>query len=282
VLPPVTGSPQAVADTFNLYKRYQIKVNFTTRPYTILPDDQVPIKTGTWWPDDVLRTTPATSFTYAAEWLRYTDWYVEPRFETIQGSQGGFQFHSAGGAPVDGSPFTSPPWMYLPDSIVKLVWSQVPLRLITSPNSYIARRGWQGRVNQNDWYNWPAGSLLYLNYNVRRYNQPSTKTQTQTDLNGNTWTSYSKLCDVEFTFLFTSRTMTGSLSADPKYGNWVAKGHNLQPWFGPPNTATSKPGFYYATAIDGSAPADDTKWRPAWASAPFECLLSDCDVAGGP
>lgn len=269
VVPPITGNPQAIADKFNLYKRYQIKTNFGTRNYTILPDEQVSNQSGSWFPKGTLASSSPTSFTYAPEWIRYTDYEVVPQNNTIQGQTGSFTFR--GGTP-DGKVFTSPPWMYLPDSVIKFTWYQVPYRYITSENSYIANRGWLGCVNQNDWYNWEAGHLLYLSYNVKKYSQPTLRTQTTEDYNGNSWTSYSKLCDIEFTFLYTSRTPNFT-PPDPDQGNWVYAGHNLLPYF-------PTRGFYIATAGQKSDGPD--KWIPAWDSAPFECLFSDPDAEGGP
>lgn len=263
---PVPGNPPPLCTEFALYKDYLAKVGFATRPYNVLDNDQIPVIEGEWYPD---YSDTAFEFNYAAEWIRYTDWTITPQNNTIQGQTGAMRFPTLPGTPT----FTSPPWMYLPDGILTFTWYQVPYRYVTSQKSYIANRNWRGRINQNDWYNWKAGSLLYLNYAVKKYNQPNGEVETQTDWDFNYWTQFAKLCDIEFTFLYTDRT-PGSTPPTPFYNNWVAAGHNLLPYL-PTRT------FEYATSFNLNAPSDQSEWVPPWASFPFEILFSDPDAPGG-
>jgi hypothetical protein len=277
VLPPITGNPQAITDTFFLYPYYQFAVTFSTLPYTVLPDDQVNVSSGSWYADGA---TSTTSFEYATEWMRYTDYSLTPQNNNISGSVGAFTFKALASTPI----FTNPPFMYLPDAILSFTWYQVPYRFITSSNSYIANKGWLGRINQNDWYNWPAGSLLYLNYEVNKYTQPSLETQAVSDLDGDSWNSYAKTCDIKFTFLYTNRK-AGTTPAAPFYGNWIAKGHNLQPYL-PTRTFEYATAFLNAGTVNAfghtsTGPADEQCWAPMWNSFPLEILFSDPDVGGG-
>jgi hypothetical protein len=180
--------------------------------------------------------------------------------------------------------------MWLPDQILKVKWYQAPYRFITSTNSYIAgsaARNWRGRVNQNPWWNWRAGSLMYMGYSVTKYSPPFNEVGSypsyvprSTDpLNVGTVIHYERLCDIELTFLLTNRYRSGSLGAGISNGNYVAAGHNLLP-----NLADNN--FYYGTRTplnaDGTSGTPSVQNPPAWYSFPLEALFSDPDASNGP
>jgi len=161
----------------------------------------------------------------------------------------------------------------------------VPYRYVTSSNSYIAggpNRNWRGRVNQNPWWNWPAGSLLYMGYEVKKYSPPFNDIGTYPSylpINGSlsnvgSIIGYERLCDIELTFLLTQRYMSGSLGASITNGNYVAAGHNLLM-----NLADGK--FYYATRPDLTG-TNSVQNPPAWFSFPAEVLFTDPDAGTGP
>lgn len=283
----IPGGARPISD-FLCYGHYDFKVDFSTRNYPMLPDLFFAPKRGTYAPpppsSSVTASTapaqPATiNFQYAPEWGRFCDWEYTPQNNSIQAQSGQFRFSRRG--KKDGPVFNSPPWMYLPDLTLKIVLFQVPYRWITSSKSYIARPQWVGRINQNDWWNWRAGSLLYQGFNVKRFTPPFNDVEYYKDLTGSTYAAFAKLCDVELLFTFTGRKAFTSQEGppDPYFTNWVAAGHNLQPFFG--NVDGFTPGFHYVRGEDTGNPNQEWKWVPPWSSFPVEALFSDPDAAGG-
>ena len=116
----------------------------------------------------------------------------------------------------------------------------MPYRYLTSVNSYLNYYG--GYINQNAWMNWKPGELLYMGYKPIRYTPPvQGLVQLNTGSSGYV-NSSEKWCDIELTFLRTSRKLS---NAAEKYGslrngNWIQAGHNLLPWAGDRK-------FHYAT-----------------------------------
>lgn len=285
-----TPAPMEILDApaisdFRQYLKYRIGVEFTgPRTYAIANNSAISNQSGSW-------TTPAKitqSYTWAPEFLRYTDFDLAPQDNTIQGQQGDMSLYKNGSY----IPFTSPPWMWLPDSILRITWYQVPFRFILSPNSYIAASPWRGRVNQNYMWFWPPGWLLYLGYNVKKYAPPTGFTQTvQTNPNAvppeqprYSYFNYAQLCDIELSFLVTNRYLRNSIGFAPDNANYVTglradgatqgAGHNLLP-----DLTTNQ--FFYGTRNDASG-NPSTNNPPAWLSAPLEVLFSDPDSGGGP
>ncbi len=249
---------------FALYDQYWITVKYTPRPYPVLPDSEITVdQTGSWINDS---GAPET-YNFANEWIRYTDFDIVPSFEAITAQQGRMAFSSASSPPND-IVFSAMPKMYLPNSILKFRWYQIPFRYITSPNSYITGvtegRSWLGRINQNEWNGYDVGSLLYLGYSYKKYTPPIQSIDYSTGQ-----PSWEKLCDIEFTFLLTSRNPIGAgPSMPPTNGNYLVAGHNLQPWI-----AGDRKYYYAQTAT--SSPV------PAWLSFPMELLFFDPDVPNG-
>lgn len=264
---------------FLQYNKYRIGIEFTgPRTYAMLGNEFITQQSSTW-------TRPNGSpqvYSWSPEFLRYTDVDFIPQDNTIQGSQGEMSIYKNGSL----VPFTSPPWMWLPDWILKITWYQVPFRFILSSNSYIAASPWRGRVNQNYMWFWPPGWLLYLGYNVKKYAPPTGFTQTisSTTSGAFTYANYAQLCDIELNFLITNRQLRNSPGFATGNNNYVlglkadgvsqGAGHNLLP-----DVVSGQ--FYYATRNDSSGNAAVTN-PPAWLSAPLEVLFSDPDSGGGP
>jgi hypothetical protein len=285
VAPTQPGNPsigsRPMADYLQ-YSQYELMVEFASRPYPLVPNDAITASyTGKWF----ARDGSANTFTYSPEWARYCDYDLTPTDNTVQGHQGGFCLHSVT-AIGSKTAFNNPPWMWLPDQYLKVRWYQVPYRFITSNNSYIVPtegRNWRGRINQNPWWKWPAGSLLYMGYSVTKYTPPTLEVgstpsfvpTSSSPTNTGTILNYERLCDVELTFLLTTRTIgSTSLGATVTNKNYVQKGHNLLP-----NLADSK--FYYATRTPPLG-TESVQNPPAWFSFPLEAMFTDPDVAGGP
>jgi hypothetical protein len=270
--PFITGTPPQ--SSFALYPSYDVKLQFSPCTYAVLPDSAIDTTTGTWYDFD----GNTRQFQYANEWMRYTDFIEVPQGEFLtanQSGQGGMKFRATDGAPgagvANGSTFVGQPRIYMPNSILKFTWFQVPYRYAISANSYLSK--YRGYINQNPWYNWQAGELLYLNYCATRYTPPVQTTMVWNDPNSlfsQSGFSQAKMCDIELTFLVTKRTPTAAPT--PANKNYIAAGHNCQPWMYNRN-------FYYATSVEaGVDPNDNTLGVPCFKSIPMEILLSDPDA----
>jgi len=245
---------------YALYEDYWFTVEFTPRPYPVGLDEDISVASGSWYDEG----GTSRSFQYAKEWLRYTDYEYVPQFDNVSAQQGQMVFESTDAANKKG--FLGSPRMFLPNQILKFWWFQVPYRYVTSANSYITK--WVGRINQNAWYNWKPGQLLYLSYSPKRYSPPI---PLEDDFWEGSFLTTQKLCNIEFTFLYTNRPAT-ALAAAPTNRHYVQAGHNLLPWF-----QTRK--FYYAKSVASTAlgiPGD----IPANLSFPIELLFTDPDAAG--
>lgn len=249
---------------FAFYDWYEFMVEFAPRAYRITSDANIPMLNGSWYDD----TGNQQQFEYFPEWLRYTDWEYVPAFEALK-AQGG-QYVFKGSSCASGRSYIAMPRMYLPNMILKFRWYQVPYRYIYSANSYLDR--WIGRINQNDWYEWEAGELLYLGFNAKRYTPPIPNK----DAIFPGAISAEKLCDIELSFLRTKRTASDLLTA-PSNQNFIQKGHNLLPWL-----VDRK--FHYAQTnpeIDPSQVCTTPSPTPSFFSFPLEVMFTDPDSTAG-
>ena len=245
---------RAVTPLFSLYPKYNLQLEFAPRMYAVLPDNAVKSVTttpanftagqlGSWYDQAGAQQT----FTYVNEWVRFTDFEIMPQQDFITAQVGAGMIFRATGS-VNGNVFVGMPRIYIPNRILKIIWYMVPYRYVTSANSYLNK--YIGQINQNDWWNWKAGELLYLNYNPTRYQPPVPKTELHPwvplfpGLGGPKTVSQAKLVDLELIFLLTKRTATDAPT--PFNGNYVAKGHNLLPWY-------KDRKFHYATTADDPA-----------------------------
>jgi hypothetical protein len=259
-----TADPQSYIPRFANYTNANITLEFTPRPFAVLPDTGVTLQSSQWFQPITGGGTSPASFEYAPEWLRYLDIEYIPQFDSVTNQQGQFTFQSVLNVKnTNNSPFTTPITQFLPNQIVKMWWFNVPLRLITSANSFFPR--WLGRINQNAFppvaatsnYQFPPGSLLLLSYTGHRFTPPYQLLPNDTSV---------KLCNIEIVFLYTTRKApAGDLPAAPANGNYITAGHNLHPAL-----ATDRM-FHYASTQDPPPRV------PYWLSAPFEALFTDCD-----
>lgn len=251
------------------YPTYSFNVNFLKPPYGLLNDEKINVRTGQhYFADD---GSTVSNVTYAEEWKRFTFYPVDPQFNYVTATAGQMVFrNNAGGDPdPNGKLFRGMPRIALPDYLVRFQWFEVPYRYVISQNSNLNK--FQGRLNQNSWYNWPVGALLYLGYRVTDIYSPPVVAMNPVAGGGagaSLVADEDKLCDLEFNFLATKRTVNGA--PVPAQGNWISAGHNLLPWL-------MNKKFHYATVrppgVDNSA-----KWMPSWLSFPFELLFTDPDL----
>jgi hypothetical protein len=265
-IPSDGGQQAAVAQleapslyAFQRFTRYEITLEFNQVPYSILSNDRISTARVTWYDTD----GSTVDSRYATEYDRYCDWEYEPGAEYITAQQGQMVFNVNGGAAPDGYAFAGQPRLLLNQSLIRFRWMMVPWSFVTSANSWITNR--VAHVNQLQFMTWPAGSLLYVGAAIKRYTPifPSVVATT-----GDTVSfSLDKLCDIEFRFLYTKRTR----AADPATltnNNWVAQGHNLQPWYG-------DNGYYMAQTLKAGV-----KGPPTYPSFPFQLLLTNPDLEG--
>lgn len=265
----VTADP--ISNYWGLYPEYQYTIEFGPFPYSIVDNGSIRsnVSSSNAYDD------AGTLYTYgwSPEWLRYTNWIPTPKFDSISYQYGQMKFRTAVGFdPANGQVFTGFPKLFLPDQMIKFFWKSVPLRYITSPYSFLNR--FAGRINQQKFYNWGAGTLLYLGYNPEVYTPPVPKA-TPINQAGISTSAYSvdKLLDLELQFLLTTRVSHDAppqSSVSAGNGNFIVAGHNLLPWFGDRQ-------FHYATTDDGLPPFTATQ-IPSWLSVPFELLFTDPDV----
>lgn len=290
---PGKGSP--IIPDFPLYGAYHYRVNFSPRPYNVWQNKDIEINRGGLYytkndtgqpPPGSPTPDPAVKFKFATEWHRFTTWDIVPTNQFIHAQQGQMKFRASGvggGVPPDNFPFQDSPKLYLPDSMLKVRWYEVPYRYMTSPNSFL--RKFVGHINQNDFSDgptlrgtkpqYPAGSLLYLGANPLRIYTPPIPDEGLLAFNFSNGFVRSRLCDLELNFLYTARTRGTETGNTPNFNainrNWIVAGHNLLPWL-----TTRK--YYYATSYDPNNENDKSKWFPMYNSFPFELLFTDPDA----
>ena len=298
---------------FALFDQYEATVNFGPPDYYLFQDEDIPIyntasNQGYYWPYSLPSNTlpkGGLPFYYCPEWYRFTDYIEEPIDNNITGRQGMTQFWAPGLngtgnlAKVDGAQFSDMPKQYLPDAIVRFQWLQVPYRYVTSPNSFLKR--YKGFINQNPFPPdlppgvgampvYQPGELQYLSFKAKKYTRPPIRITTDPNnifsayLNNPNFMGYSKLCDIELTFLATRRAYPNRNETPPipNNFNYVVGGHNLMP-------ATSLDRlFHYAQTVWAAAGnpsafnVNDPRSRPFLYSAPLELLWMDPDALQPP
>ena len=252
-------------DTFQGYARYRLTCEFLPRPYAILSDRSVIVSLVSTAND----AGTSNDVTVAQEWVRYLDVISEYKGELITAQQGMNAFWTNDTLLPNGKTAPGFPRIYLPNGEVIMRWYQVPERYVSSRNSNLKKYG--GRVNQVAWDQWEAGELLYKGYRQKRYTPPVLWSNLPGP-NDATIFGVEKLVDLEIVFEETARTIGKAYT--PSNNNWVANGHNLQPYL--PDYK-----FYYS----GRSTADDivstpgAKRYPTFLSFEIGLLFTDPDVA---
>ncbi len=257
-----------IADNFMDYALYELTVEFAQLPYSLAPDDAVEAETIEWNDEaGVPQSTDAP-----AEWTRWTDWTYDAGLEVHFGQQGQMVFRRGDGGAV-GSPkphlftFSGHPRVTIPKATVLFTWARVPYSYLTHRESTLVSK--IGTINQLDWYGWDAGTLLYHGPKVlRRYTPPVPDRQAW---DGGTYFAAEKLVDLQLVFEETFKTSPSvPPETDIENDNWIAAGHNLQPYLGGLALGGSS-GCFYVT----SPGTDPALQRPIYNSYPFQLLFRD-------
>ncbi len=279
---PSAGPGSAIIPQVPVFETYKVRVQYGPRHYNCWQDKDISVFDSVFYD----KAGGALNFRYATEWYRFTSFEHYPTNNFLQAQQGQMVFRAAGpGGAVapNGTVFQDAPKLYMPDSVLKVRWYQVPYRYLTSKNSFLVR--FVGHINQNR-FGYPAkgntlepyapGSLLYHGATPLQVYTPPVPDEGILAFNFGDGFKKSKLCDLELTFSYTARKLGTSTANVPDFSsvnrNWIVGGWNLQAWF-----TTRK--FYYVSSFDPAAPNDQSKWFPPYNSFPFELLFTDPDIA---
>jgi hypothetical protein len=282
------NNPNSQLPFFSLYPQYRLVIDFGPTNYNVLPDDAIytSVYTRQTWNPPLSNT--GVLYFWASEWTRFVDWTTDALPDFIKATGGQTQIIFGPAKNVLGFPGT--PNIFLQNQLIKMTWRQVPYRFITSPNSYIQKA--IGRINQNSFFIWLPGQLLYLNYKCKPYTPPVGQIVKQFLLNNAPTDTVAylpqiqnvgQLVDIEFTFMLTTRTLASG--DDPKtyinnlggtwYNNWIYKqGHNLLPYY------FDRLFHYVGCAVKVGGVVSPSAGRPSFFSFPFELLFTDPDTTG--
>lgn len=248
-------------DYYALYSVYEFVVEFSSRNYAVLSDDDIDVPLfDKPWVDFDGKTAPQQDQTYASEWKRFTDYQTVPQNDWATGQIGSDFIYQTGDGTGPGAngglPFMGMPHVLIPNEVIKLTWYSVPFRYYSSQYSYLRR--FRGRINYLDFYDWKDGQLQFVCANPIRFTPPLL--QPVNWLQGAQ--TVDKWCDIEMIFLATYRDGV-NLPSQPANANYIVGGHNLLPWQGDRQ-------FYYVQS--------KAKSVPLWASFPFQLLFTDPDA----
>lgn len=279
-------SPSGVADASNYqriiqshfkdvatYRFYKLTVNFQPRPYLIIDDATLSGYAETKLQYTDLGSPPASvSFVDRKEYARFVEISVDPNAEYLTTAVNTFVFSTplSGSGSPDGKPVANQNGgginLLVSKPTVKLTWYFVPYEIVFSSNIQEA----QGKVNQNTFFNFPPGSLLFTGVETNKYSPPY-QNIAQSPLTARP--EQTRLCDITFVFkLFAPKTSELGLLpiADPGMvvvngqttGFAIPYGHNLCPW-------PSDLKYYYAKiGNDKLLPG-----RPIYTAYPMEKLF---------
>jgi hypothetical protein len=289
---PALAVPPLIA-TYSKYNAYEFDVPFSTRPFAVLPNSRMTAATLDFYDTD----NTHKRLTYYPEWRRFVQTFVDDvdsRISAAVGSAMAYRVPSLTPAGVNGSAPTGIPDMIIPDQKIVLRWYGVPMRYVTSPNSYLLR--YKGFINQSDFLGRVRGSLLYFGAKtVKAYYPPQYAVPAGGDAVTIGSFGVDPILDLDLSFIFTARRRyakeagPGDLTTDPDAipnverpnNNWVDGPHNWMPHF------YTKRFFYVHTKTPDPdppgtppGPAEWAKWVPYYLSVPHEILFQDPDVAG--
>lgn len=245
---------------YGVYVDHELNLKFSTRPYSVATDSQIPVTTLTWYEDD--GSTENTQ--YAKEWYRYVEWLPQPAAEYLTAETGQFLFDAPVTFPT--APGDSPPSagkgqirLLVPSRTYRLRWYRVPQSFLLSNNNRFDNA--QGRVNQFAWEGFDPGTLLLQSVSpIDTYTPPFPEFVTY---DGSTaLVSQEKLVDLEFVFLY--RNPICAEVVTPTNASHIANGHNLVP------RGITRKWYYAKTAGNG---------EPIYPSYPYELLFGNPDVA---
>lgn len=249
---------------FVTYKKYKVQVQFEPRPYLMVNDDDLKGKADTkkWYYNT---KDEFVEFKDPKEYLRFVDLECEPNAEFLSSPQGQFFFKTKDNSAPGGAnptPVSNQNGgginVLVVKRKIKMTWFFVPYEIVFSENVISGL----GKVNQYDFYGFPAGSLLLEGTEVKRYPPPEQLLK-QDPINAGPVAQ--KVCDITFvfnSFMQAKRDLSDKIPDSTKFK--IAYGHNLVP----------RPGelkyHYVETNYPSSALLGN---RPIYESYPMERLF---------
>lgn len=209
---------------FVTYRKYKVQVQFEPRPYLMINDDDLKAKAEEkkWYyntKDEFVK------FNDPKEWLRFVDIECEPNAEFLSSPQGQFMFKTSDQTPPNNLPVTNQNGgginILIVKRKIKITWFFVPYEVIFSENVISGL----GKVNQYEFYGFPAGSLLLEGTEVKRYPPPEQLIKQDPITKGPV---AQKLCDITFVFnsiIQSSKDLSTKIPAATKFK--IPFGHNL-------------------------------------------------------
>lgn len=227
--------------TYPEYFEYDISVNYEPKPYVVLDDDTLINRVGTLQFVDI--NNRAYVFpNLMPEWFRFTTITYQPKAEYLTFDIGQNLFYAPNNTFFNSGILRSAnTGMYkqlYKSATVKLKWHCVPyfyqngIDQLTNIKYKVAAEEFQGRINSESFFGFPAGSLLLESFDtVNVYNQATlTSNEIATDpVNANRkFFKNNLLCDIEFVFQYRYDNETENYANVRKTNlNQIFAGHNL-------------------------------------------------------
>jgi|688.fasta_scaffold191826_2 hypothetical protein len=233
-----------------VYRQYRFTVEYTTRPYRIISQEQIESYGNVVRPQYFIQDNPAgpvqsvnVPFTDTFEWCRYITVDETPKPELLANNLGKWCYRTINGVdntgPVNFGALTTQDGsgsnLLITKSEVKVKWWFIPWSIINNINFYNA----YNKINSTEFLWFPAGSLLFKNLEINSYSSPYPIENINYSVNPELlMTSYlrNRYCDLTFVFerLVLPESSIGTLpTAD--YNNINGKiraGHNCMPFSG--------------------------------------------------
>lgn len=166
-----------------VYEKYQVTVEFNTRPYLVFADDQLRgldnCGANFQYADrDKLTGIKVKTYRDWFEWARFCSLSVEPAVQVLTNNRGSYYFRTdvnlqpaAENGPVDNKEITtnnsSSAYIIVPRNIVKVTWYQVPFEMTKSQTL----RDAVNKVNYG--YDYGNGSYDLATYGYKFFGYPS-------------------------------------------------------------------------------------------------------------
>ena len=288
-----SNSWQYVAPYYVIYDKYEIVVEFSSRPYLVVSDEAINALNdefpgvyridgadGDYAMDD--GSPNACSGNPIREYKRYTTYVTEPSAEFLTMKGGAYKFSS------DISQINTQTIVgfygktLVPKVVFKMTWFQIPYEFVdptddASTNIYEAL----GRVNQHYWYGFEPGELLFTGFT----NTP--KVKSQFEFNDYALSDIAKIpameallyTDIVLNFLYipvfsttTSGTPYPSEPAgiiNPSNLSYINAGHNLAQ-----SNINKKYYPVISEDVDSPTPPNNLKKKPIYDSYPFELIFN--------
>lgn len=249
--------------TYMEYEEYEVRIQFTSRRYSITSDEAIPTRTLNYYDDN----DDAQVKQIAEEWTRFVEKEYGPSGEYITAQQGQFTFRSDPNPTINEGPqngSTVPGGtirIFVNSRQIRYRWYAVPLAYLESTNNYFDQV--MGHVNQLEFDGYPAGTLLLTGVQpLRIYTPPFPEFVPYT---GFLQPSQEKLCDIELHVIYKEPPL--GATGNPTRNGSIAYGHNLVPY-----ALTRK--FYYVETQGSGQNA-----QPIYPSLPFELLFQNPDMS---